>query len=170
MGKKIIIFLILTILQLNLKSQTCSVCNISLNQVDSSNYIITSGQTLCLDSNAVFTGTITINGGVVCNKGLINPKQFNFQSGTILNYTNISLTSSLNVGANCVLEIKDGATLNLNNAVLSLSGGQIENNGVISVIGTINVNSGAFNNMNLINSSVLNGAASINNSGIINTN
>ncbi|MCA6435647.1 MAG: hypothetical protein ACK5QC_09245 [Bacteroidota bacterium] len=169
MNKRLTTIITLILLKFFAYGQSCGSCNISINSLDSSSYTINQGQTLCLDSNAVFVGTITINGGVVCNKGLLSPKQLAFHTGgTLYNYSNISLSGSFSLGNNCVLEVKDGSTFNISNGVFNINGGQVTNDGVITVIGAINFNAGIFNSSNLINCNTLSGTASIVNSGVIN--
>ncbi len=148
------------------RGQSCNNCNSIISGYDTLSYTVNSGQTLCIDSSAIVSGTITLNGGTICNKGFINAKAFNFNSGTINNYSNITLNFSLVIPLNSNLIIDSNAVINLN--------GGLTNNGTITNTGFINTtdnvqNNGSVTNNNVINCDHLTGAG-ITNNGLINSN
>jgi hypothetical protein len=171
MKKRIIILFVFISFIKIIVAQNCSNCTYTSTTLDSANYILTSGQLLCIDSTSNFIGTITLNGGSVCNKGLFSPKQLIFNSGSITNYSNVSLTNShLALAINCTITSHDGSVFNLSNGNLILNGGTFSNYGVLSIIGNLQNISGTLVNQNLINCNVITGSNTLVNTGTINTN
>ena len=180
MNKKILIQLILFFLLTAsvLQSQTCSNCTsafsndtllIKVSSTDSSNYIVTSGKTLCIFPGGKFTGTVTLSGGFICNKGNFNPKLLTINSGTITNNSicklkGLTLAQSRSI-KNCIKSI-----MNIDDGNLILSGGSFINEGILNVENNIQNNSGSLINRSIINCNQFSGSNSITNLGIINTN
>jgi hypothetical protein len=84
----------------NIKTEAqCLGCSITITSNAIPAYTINAGQTACIIPGFVYTGTITLNGGVLCNSGVLNNVVFN--SGTLNNYgtfvTN-SITNVINTG------------------------------------------------------------------------
>jgi hypothetical protein len=169
--KKIFLLSAITLLiSLNLKSQNCGTCTYSFNDSDTSTVVVATGQTLCIDSMAIFIGKVTMNGGTLCVKGIFNPTTFVFNSGTITNYGNMTLNpTTLTLNTSATLENKADAMLNIKGN-LTLSGATFSNYGIINVGQNINATNGTLSNNSIINCTTLTGAANITNQGTINTN
>lgn len=158
------------LMSLNLKSQNCGTCTYSFNDSDTSTVVVATGETLCIDSMAIFNGKVTMNGGTLCVRGIFNPSSFVFNSGTITNYGNMTLnTNSISFGSGSVLANKADAMLNIRGSI-TLTGATFSNEGIINVDQTINATSGTLSNNSLINCAILSGASNITNQGTINTN
>jgi hypothetical protein len=169
--KKIFLLSALSLLlNLNLKSQNCGTCTYSFNDSDTSTVVVAAGQTLCIDSMAIFIGKVTMNGGTLCVKGIFNPNTFVFNSGTVTNYGNMTLNpASLTFGSGTTLSNKADAMLNIKGNLI-LSGTTFSNLGIINVGQNINATSGTLSNNSIINCTTLTGATNIANQGTINTN
>lgn len=152
-----------------IKAQTCGTCSININSLDSASYTVNSGETLCVDTAGNFIGTITLNGGTVCNKGIFNPHTIQFNTGTISNYGNTSLKTSVTVTTNAVLSNNADAVMNIN-GVVTMSGGTLNNSGIINVDQNIQNTSGTITNTSIINCTQISGSGSLNNTGKINVN
>lgn len=162
-------------------AQSCNSCTFavsgydSLTQVyhvsntDTSAYTLSTGQTLCIYNTGTFKGTVTNNGGTICNRGRFIPKTLSFSSGTILNYKTFMLKQNLTLGSAAILINAGGSVLN-SAGTLSLSGGTLSNEGLINISGTFQNNSGSCSNKAIINCSSLSGSNPISNYqiGIVN--
>lgn len=154
---------------IQLKSQTCGACSINVNSLDSTSYSINAGETFCVDTAGNFIGTITLNGGTICNKGIFNPSSIQFNNGTISNYGNTSLKTSVTIATNAILTNNADAVMNINGGITN-SGGTLTNNGIINVDLNIQNNSGSITNNSIINCTQLTGSGTLTNNGKINTN
>lgn len=149
----------------------CSSCSTVVNASDTSNLVVASGQTVCFDSLSVFNGTLTLNGGSVCNKGLFKPARLVWQSGQFTNYGNVSIEGyDLVLGGNSVFTSMQGSIMNITNGDFKLQGGILDNWGVIIILGTMHNVSGTLNNYDLINCNMFNGNVPTINTGHINSN
>lgn len=166
---RFLFIVLLAFLYVNGNAQTCGTCSTNISSLDSSSYTINSGQTFCVDTTGNFVGTITLNGGSICVKGIFNPGNFTFTSGTINNYGNVSLNNSLSIGSNVQLNNNSDAVININ-GILTMSGGTFTNNGVINVDQNISNSSGSIVNTSIINCVQISGSGTLNNTGIINSN
>jgi adhesin HecA-like repeat protein len=153
-----------------LRSQSLMTCTCNLNPTDSltyyvfntdtATYTLSAGKTLCIYAGGIFKGTVTNNGGTICNNGRFLPKAFSFTSGTIINSGMIkigsilSLSTSKNIlnGPKGVLTVSGGITL---------SGGSLSNEGIINSNGTLSNNSGTLDNRAIINCTALSGTNTI---------
>ncbi|MCE3226608.1 MAG: hypothetical protein K0S32_1159 [Bacteroidetes bacterium] len=152
------------------KSQTCLPCTYTVTGVSNTSFTVNTGQTLCLDSLTKFSGTVTLNGGTVCNKGFFNPSALIFNSGTIYNYHNILLNNVFTLNTNCSLFNIKRSSLKIT-GTFAIAGGNFDNKGISSVLNPLSFNSGTFNNSGIINCKGLTGNTSgIVNTGIINKN
>jgi RHS repeat-associated protein len=94
-------------------SQPCtSGCTITVSSSTTANYTVLTGQQLCITSNGVINGDITLSGGTICNQGLIQSVNFSINTGTINNYGTILQGNTL--------ELKNTSTLT------NYSGGMIK--------------------------------------------
>jgi hypothetical protein len=148
-------------------SQACSNCTVNITTLDTSVYVVSSGQTLCIDSTGQFEGTITLSGGTICNRGAFHPKSFTISSGTLNNYSHCIIASNFIIGSGFTMAngAKSITTIRGN---LTISGGSFTNAGINNVKGNITFSSGTFTNSAIVNCKVLSGAGVANNSGIIN--
>lgn len=153
----------------NAKAQTCGTCSINITSLDSSNYTVNTGQILCVDTTGNFVGTITLNGGTICNKGIFNPQAITFTSGSVSNYGNTSLNGSVTLGSAGQITNNSDAIMNINGG-LTNGGGTLTNDGIINVSQTIQNTSGVITNNSIINCVQISGGGTLNNNGKINTN
>lgn len=91
--KTIILFLLAFGIKTNAQ---CTGCTINVTGLDAANYVITSGQTLCVASTGTMTGLITISyNGTLCNEGTINSTNLWVSGGTFNNYGTVNTNSVL---------------------------------------------------------------------------
>ena len=166
---KILFVVLLAFLYVKSNAQTCGTCSTNITSLDSTSYTVNTGETFCVDTTGNFVGTITLNGGTICNKGLFNPKSLIFTSGTINNNANTSLKSAISVGANSQLNNNPDAIMNIAGS-LTVGGGTVSNNGIINVDQNIQNTSGSLTNSSIINCTQISGSGTLNNTGKINTN
>jgi hypothetical protein len=150
------------------RSQSCGTCSINITTLDSGTYVVSAGEILCLDSTGNFIGTITLNGGTVCNKGLFYPKSISFNSGTINNFGNLKFTTIV-LSSGRILNNKADGVASFGTDLI-LSGGSFSNEGITNVGNGISNNTGDFFNAGVLNCVHMNGSNAVSNSGIINTN
>jgi phage baseplate assembly protein gpV len=168
--KKIFLLSALVLLtSLSLKSQNCGTCTQSINTHDTTSIVLNQGEILCIDTLGYFSGNITLNGGTICNKGFFKPAIITINSGTINNYSNVTIANSVNASATLIITNQDGSILNIAGS-LTVNGGTISNNGILNVDQAITNTSGTFSNTNIINCTTITGQTTINNTGVINAN
>lgn len=74
----------------------CTGCTTTISGADASNYIVASGQTLCIAATGNASGLITVNtGGTVCNQGTISSSYFWVNGGGLRNYGTINVSNLL---------------------------------------------------------------------------
>ncbi len=163
------LLLLLTLLLARYNAQTCSSCTVNITAYDTLTYVVSAGQTFCIDSLGEFAGTVTLNGGTICNKGTFNPKTFIISTGTINNHAIMIFNGTTTLAPSCMLVTGLKSITNLK-ADLVISGGSLDNSGIINVRNSINYTAGTFTNSAIVNCDTLSGASlsSITNSGIIN--
>lgn len=133
---------------------SCSGCTIFVSTNNSSNYTVSSGQKLCITSTGTVTGTITLNGGTICNQGTFTPGTFNYTTGVFDNYGNattgsISLTNSATLTNYSGGTLTISGTLSMNNSAASfinhgtatITGAQTKSGGTITNDGSLTFNS-----------------------------
>lgn len=167
--KKVLIIMGLFLYIFTLKSQTCGTCTLNITGYDTLAYTVSAGQTLCIDTTGNFAGSIILNGGSVCNKGMLNPISLTFNSGTIDNYSNANISSSLSLSANQLINNTVDAVMNIASS-LTISGGTLSNNGIINVSQACTNTSGTLNNAGILNCLQMTGTNPVNNTGVINAN
>lgn len=149
--------------------QSCGTCSLTISNLNNTSYTVGLGETLCIDSLGQYTGTLTLNGGTVCNKGVFRPNAFNYNSGTINNYARIILNNSLTLDSSNKIVLCEKKSFLKLNGILTLSGGSFTNKGITNVQTNINHTSGTLSNSGIINCKVFSGnSSSITNTGIIN--
>lgn len=67
----------------------------TVNGASTTAYTLTAGQKLYITPTGNYTGTITLNGGLICNAGTFSPTSFTYTTGTLTNNGTVSLNSSL---------------------------------------------------------------------------
>lgn len=74
----------------------CTGCTTTISGADASNYIVASGQKLCIAAGGNASGLITVNsGGTVCNQGTISSPYFWVNGGSLKNYGTINVSNLL---------------------------------------------------------------------------
>lgn len=69
----------------------CTSCTSTITGNDASNYVVSSGNTLCISSAGNATGLITVGtGGTLCNEGAINSTNLWVAGGVVNNYGTIN--------------------------------------------------------------------------------
>lgn len=152
-----------------LKAQVCGTCSVIVTGNDTLQYTVNSGEVLCIDTTANFTGKLIINGGTVCNNGFCSPSSIIFNTGTINNTGNLTIFSALTLSAGKTLVNDFDAVLN-QKGNLTISGGSVLNRGIFNVEQNIQFSTGTITNDNILNCLLLNGAGVIVNNGVLNTN
>jgi phage baseplate assembly protein gpV len=159
---------IFIILALRLHGQPCGNCSTVISGTNAASYTVNTGQTLCIDSTGIFTGSLTLSGGTLCNKGNFKPALFMFDSGTFTNNSIAAITGTLNLsngktvlcGKRSFLQLSGDATV---------SGGNFSNKGIVNIKNNVTSNSGTFSNTGILNCRTFSGAVgSYTNTGIIN--
>lgn len=110
---KIIFYAFLALLLHNRYKAQCSGCTYVLNDNSITTYTVTSGNIVCIPLGFAYTGALTLQGGVICNEGIIS-NGINFKSGTFNNYGIYNTAAA------------QGQTVSLNGKVIinNLTGGQ----------------------------------------------
>jgi phage baseplate assembly protein gpV len=151
-------------------AQICSTCSVTISGSDTSAYTVNTGETLCLDSLAEFTGSITLNGGVICNKGIFNPFVMTATTGTIHNQCIVTVRDSAYSFNSGVVLVNTESGYIFVDGDCTLNGASILNSGILRSRKSIIFNSGQITNTAILNCKALSGASisTIINSGIIN--
>lgn len=126
-------------------------CTWTVNDLDSTNYTVGSGQKLCIRSSGIARGTITLNsGGRICSSGKLEPSSFAFNGGILTNNATgtIKLGSNLSFGSNAEL-INDGV-MEITGSMLADTGSVFSNTGNIETSGQVQVKTLVFNNYGVI--------------------
>lgn len=72
----------------------CSGCTTNITGLNTSNFIVSSGQTMCISATGTVTGLITVSsGGTLCNQGRIGSSNVLIAGGTFKNYGTIETYS-----------------------------------------------------------------------------
>jgi len=151
-----------------LRSQNDSLCSVSINSISSAAYTVLANQIFCVDSNGIFTGTITVDGGKINNKGIFKPKSFTFLTGEFNNYGRAALPYGINIDSNKVFISGEKAFLRANGSVNVLAGSFV-NHGILNIRDTLTVPLNGFNNTGIINCrNVIGTFTNHSNTGIIN--
>jgi phage baseplate assembly protein gpV len=153
-------------------AQSCGTCTVTISSssgtLSSAAYTVGNGQTFCIDSTGKFTGTITLNGGTICNKGSFKPTVFNYNSGTLTNYGSAAISSSLSLSSSKTLNCEKKSLLRINGNLV-FTGGTMTNKGIANIKDNVTHSSGTLNNSGIVNCKTF--SVSVNsytNTGIIN--
>lgn len=102
------------LLQFGKVNAQCETCSTTITSNSPSSYTVSAGQTVCVAKGFDFTGTITLNGGTLCNSGTVH--SINFNSGIFDNYGLYSrLTGTIALNNTAPLTINNYNTIELNN-------------------------------------------------------
>lgn len=144
-----VIVLLMIVIATRLSAQPCQVCTYVINGSNDSVFTVNANEVFCLNAAAKFTGTLTLNGGTICNLEHFKPKVFTYNSGAISNYMAIIIPGdhNLNNGKSISSETKSFMRVL---GVLSVSGGTFLNKGIISVKDSLNYASGSFVNQGVV--------------------
>jgi hypothetical protein len=154
---------------LHAQNSTCQTCINSISTLDSSSYTLNAGDTLCITPEGTFTGSITLNGGVLCNSGSFVPDTLVFQQGKIINNGIVNLNTGLQLGANCTIENTAEAAFNISGflSVNHPSSG-FTNEGSLNVVDNVLASGGSIINNGVINCTHAASNANITGTGTIN--
>ncbi|MCU0432388.1 MAG: SprB repeat-containing protein [Bacteroidia bacterium] len=107
----------------------------TVSGTSSTSYTVGTGQSLYIAPGGTYTGTVTLNGGIICNAGAFNPAGFTYTTGTFTNNGTATFSSSLVFNA--------GTINNCSSARITIAGtnqnftvkGTLQNYGYIQVSG-----------------------------------
>jgi hypothetical protein len=94
-------FLVLCFLTVHVNARAqCIPCESSgntytINAASSASYTLTTGQSLYISPSGVYTGTLVLSGGSVCNAGVFSPNNFTFTDGTLTNTATATIANAL---------------------------------------------------------------------------
>jgi phage baseplate assembly protein gpV len=167
-----LVLLALLFISTNLSSQSCGICTVIISSsnasLSSAAYTVGTGQIFCIDSTGKFTGTITLSGGTLCNKGSFKPVEFNYNSGTLNNYGNAAISSNVSLSTGKVINCEKKSLLRINGNLV-FAGGSMTNKGITNIKENVTHSSGTLNNTGIVNCKTF--SVSVNsytNTGIIN--
>jgi hypothetical protein len=155
---------------LKLSAQTtCTPCTTTISGEDSATYTVQTGETFCIAEGAVFTGTLILNGGTLCNMGVFAPAQMTLTSGSFFNAGVCNLKTSIQLNTTLAVTNSETGVINTNGALsIASTTATLVNDGVVNASGTFSYSSGTCTNNGVINcTQVINGAA-ITGTGTIN--
>lgn len=154
-------------------AQTC-ICNIHTTPIDTNNYTVGPNQILCIDSGSVYSGKLSLAGGVVCIKGTANPSSVEFiptggSAGVIRINSNGSLSTKTDFSIGTIsLIISPKSVLNIaGDLKLIVNGSSVNNQGIINVRNNLKLNPGCTltNNGNITYQTMQNNNGIVNGSG-----
>ncbi|MCC6370243.1 MAG: hypothetical protein IT236_04485 [Bacteroidia bacterium] len=175
---KIYLVFLLAFISTTVQSQSCGSCAspyssdtllIKITASDSATYLIGTGKTLCIFAGAKFTGTVTLNGGFICNKGKFSPKVFTVNSGTLTNSGNCRIPS-ITLTSGKVIKNTPKSILNVEGGNFTINGGTLINEGILNLDENLINTSGTLVNKSIINCKQVTGNNALTNLGIINSN
>ncbi len=79
-------------------------CTLTIAGADYDAHTLNTGEQLCISAKGKVYGNIVLNGGTICNDGLLNPFSIQVNSGTILNHGEIKYAGTLELKSASVLE------------------------------------------------------------------
>lgn len=126
-------------------SAQCTGCTTTISGLNTTNQIISAGQTLCISSTGTVTGLITVSaGGSVCNEGSITSSNFWVAGGSLRNYGNINVSNLLVSAAGTFTNysVTDADSLLITDA----SSNYINNGTQINKAFAVAINANAINN------------------------
>lgn len=157
-----------SILCSSLDAQSCGSCDITISSASNSSYTVSAGQLLCITSSGKYTGSVTLDGGAICNEGVFKPTLITINTGTINNYNRFTVSNSFTIGTGFIYYSENKSFTRVA-ASLFVQGGSYTNKGISNIGGSLNCSSGNLVNAGIVNcSSVPTGSNFITNTGIIN--
>ncbi len=166
--KKYLLYVFIFSLSSFIKGQSCSNCDVIVSTSNNTSYTVSSNQIFCIDSIGKYTGTITLNGGVICNKGVFKPQLITIITGTLNNYSYFSINNSFKVNKGFVYNAEKKSFTKINNN-LNVCGGVFINKGISNVKNNFSFTSGTITNQGILNCNAIStGTNTYINTGIIN--
>jgi hypothetical protein len=109
------VFLLLTI-HPTIQAQ-CSGCTTTISTATNTSYTVNTGEKLCVTSTGILNGKLTINGGTVCNQGIVNTPTFVFNGGVVNNFGQFTCSGPITLRSGSVFDNNTGAKLKVNCAL-----------------------------------------------------
>lgn len=154
---------------LHAQISTCQTCTNSISTLDSTSYTLNAGDTLCITPEGTYTGSITLNGGVLCNSGSFVPDTLHFQHGKIINTGSVNLNTGLQLGANSIIENSADAAFNISGFLsVNHTTSGFTNEGSLNVVDNVLASGGSIVNSGVINCNHAASNANITGTGTIN--
>lgn len=113
----------------------CSECKILVTGNTITSYTVNAGEFLCVQQGVNYTGTLTLNGGTICNYG--NISNVIFKVGTLNNFAGYSKTGDLTIANTGLITIN-----NFSGSKFNLSGNLTIQSSATTTGFIINVNQG----------------------------
>jgi hypothetical protein len=124
----------------------CAGCTQTISVTQPGPLIVNTGEVVCISSTGVIQGDVYINGGTLCNFGVVNALYVSIDSGTLNNYGTFS-TGYTHLYSGEIQNYSD-----FNSGYLNFELGWLQNDGVANV-DTLSTND---SNSDLINNGTLN--------------
>lgn len=150
------------------RSQVCNTCQVLISETSSESYTVNAGETFCVDSIGNFDGSIVLNGGSICNKGIFKPVSITLINGSIQNFGLLTFSSGQVFSTNLTLT-NDGEGIVNFVSTLEISGGTLFNAGVCNIKLNFLNTSGTVTNTGILNCDQLVGSNALLNSGTLTT-
>jgi hypothetical protein len=150
---------------------SCSNCTYSITDLSKDNYTLTAGQTLCITSTGIIQGTVTLNGGTICNQGVFSPAAFTYSKGNFNNSGVVIYTGTIDFNTTgIVVDNNTSGTINITGGIsISNSTVQFTNNGTLNTTQDIAVTAGTITNNGTMNyNAISNNGGTYTNNGTAN--
>lgn len=130
-------------------AQTCSNCTWHITGNDTSSYTIGTGQTLCVDTSGIVTGTIILQGGTICNNGTVSVSGITLSSGMVVNKKKFITSQDLSINNGVIIQNEgSSAIIKVNGTLSSYSINFMNGYGAnIDISGNVYLHSGTIINL-----------------------
>ncbi len=150
------------------RAQICNACNVLISESSSGSYTVNAGETFCVDSVGNFDGSVVLNGGSICNKGIFKPVSIILINGSIQNFGLFTFSSGQVFSTNLVFTNDGEGIVNFVNS-LEINGGSLLNAGVCNIKLNLLNTSGTITNTGILNCDQLVGSNTLLNNGTLTT-